>query len=115
MDRDTRRRAPAAAGRRVSRAAPAERRAGLRRLLAEAVLAETRGLVEIVGRDAWGEVPAVLARRRAGLAALERALHDSGPEARAAGGSALAALRAAVLESERLMTWLSPREHGRPH
>ena len=28
---------------------------------------------------------------------------------------ALAALRAAVLESERLMTWLSPREHGRPH
>lgn len=89
--------------------------AGQRRRLADEVLAETRGLVELVGRNAWGDVPARLARRRAGLAALERALRAAGPEALAEGHGALAALRAAVLESERLVTWLAPREHGRPH
>ena len=83
--------------------------------LADAVVADTHQLVELTSRCAWSEVPAQLARRRARLVDLERSLQWAGPEAVAEGRATLAALHAAVLESERLMVWLLPREQGRPH
>jgi hypothetical protein len=89
--------------------------ATLRRRLADAVVAETRGLVELAGQGAWNEVPSRLVRRRASLVALERELRGAGPSALAESAGTLAALRAAVLESERLMAWMLPRGPGRPH
>lgn len=86
-----------------------------RRHLADAVVAETRHLVDLTARDAWGELPARMARRRSRLVALEQALQGAGPEARAEGEGTLSALRAAVLESERVMAWLMPGDSGRPH
>ncbi len=83
--------------------------------LADAVVADTQHLVELTGRGAWSEVPAHLARRRARLAALEHALKGAGPEALTEASATLAAVRAAVLESDRVMAWLMPRENGRPH
>ena len=89
--------------------------AATRLRLADAVVAETRHLVELTGRNAWMEVPARIALRRSRLIELERALRGSGPEARAEGEPTLAALRAAVLESERVLAWLLPREDVRSH
>lgn len=89
--------------------------AATRRDLADAVVAETRHLIELTARDAWSEVPARMAWRRWRLLALEQALQGAGPEARAEGEGTLSALRAAVLESERVMAWLMPGDSGRPH
>jgi hypothetical protein len=82
---------------------PAGRRRVRQRFIAQAIVANTQRLVDQSLRGEWGQVPATLAARRSLLADLER---DPGTDQRAS--DCLAALRASVAESERVLALLLP-------
>jgi hypothetical protein len=83
--------------------APARGPSPRRRWLADAVVTSTVRLVDLVQRNAWGDVSATLAARRSLLIALERHAAEGPAEA-----DSIAALRGAVLESERVIAQLCP-------
>ena len=82
---------------------PASAASPRRRWLSDAVVTSTVRLVDLVQRNAWEDVSATLAARRSLLDALQRHASEGPTEA-----DTIAALRGAVLESERVIAQMCP-------